>query len=132
MGQQTMLKVWDIAKKMEREITHAAYAAKGPKVYKKLGIVGQDGSLIQESPNQNPQVQQRASVRVAGPVAVSNPVVTAAQNAALDFISEETTKETEKLPEQPQASEKSKRGPKPGSKRNTNKSISSSAAADEK
>jgi hypothetical protein len=66
MADEQLIKVFDIKRSIEREVTRQAYMAKGPKVYRKIGEVDAPAAT---SPNFNPQTQRlSASVRVVPPV----------------------------------------------------------------
>lgn len=97
---------------IERTVTAAAYAAKGPKVYEKIGIADESGNLLEQiSPNQKtPQVSR--SVSGAAPVVVKSQLVAPVVEAPKE--SEPATPVVEKK--------------KPGRK----KTISSDAIAEEK
>lgn len=66
-----LVKVKDRKTGVERTVTQKAYAAMGPKVYEKLGMVNDDGSEAagQQSPNRHP-AQVSRSVKGAAPVVV--------------------------------------------------------------
>lgn len=68
----SMIKVFDKRLKIERTVTHYAYAALGPKVYQKIGVVNDDGTEVAsiQSPNQKTQVKE---TKGAEPVVVEAP-----------------------------------------------------------
>lgn len=117
----------------ERTITKSAYAAKGPKVYEKIGYVNDDGSPIEGSPNlKATQAQQQAvrNVNGAAPVVVRQQLIS--QPAPTNLEVEETQIESaqeigdnrpsETSTTQQPSQERKKPGPKPGSRK---KAISS-------
>lgn len=120
------VKVRDRKTGVERTVTQKAYAAMGPKVYEKLGMVNDDGSEIsgQGSPNQNP-AQVSRSVKGAAPVVVVRSQIASPEKP---FPVDETKAEavTTEAPPAPDKV-KAKPGPKPKVK-----SISSNPDQDEK
>jgi hypothetical protein len=119
-----MFKVKVRATGQERTVTQAAYAAKGPKVYEKLGVVNDDGSETASSPNPNsPQVSR--SVRGAAPVVVKQ--IEVPRPAIINPEPENVTQpEAAQEQTQPVVREKKKPGPK------RKETISSNATTDEK
>lgn len=121
------VKVKDRKTGIERTVTQKAYAAMGPKVYEKLGMVNDDGSELagQQSPNQNP-AQVSRSVKGATPVVVVRSQIASPEKP---FPVNETKAEEAVTTETPPAPEKvkAKPGPKPKVK-----SISSNPDQDEK
>jgi hypothetical protein len=112
-----MFKVKVRATGHERLVTASAYAAKGPKVYEKLGTVNDDGSEIAASPNRStPQAQ--GSVRGAAPVVVRQievPQITTQVDHDKDAkdVQQQTDTEILKAVVGQAPKEKKKPGPKP-------------------
>jgi hypothetical protein len=133
------VKVRDRKTGTERTVTPKAYAAQGPKVYEKLGMVevddnGQEIGELQKSPNQNP-AQVSRSVKGAAPVVVVRSQIASPEKPfpveeteATETASEQTTPaEVAAETTTAQGKVKAKPGPKPKVK-----SISSNPDQDEK
>lgn len=123
------VKVRDRKTGNERTVTQKAYAAMGPKVYEKLGMVNDDGSELvgQQSPNQNP-AQVSRSVKGAAPVVVVRSQIASPEKPfpVNESKTEEAVKTEDVAPPVPEKT-KAKPGPKPKVK-----SISSNPNPDEK
>lgn len=111
-----LVKVRDKKTGNVRNVTQKAYAALGPKVYEKLGMVNDDGTELggQPLPNSN-QPQVSRSVKGAAPVVVKSQLAPIPDELPVD-TDEEIEPEKVRL----------KPGPKP-----KNKSISSNSTDDE-
>jgi hypothetical protein len=120
-----LVKVKDKKTGVERTVTQKAYAALGPRVYEKLGMVNDDGSEVSGSPNSNP-TQVSRSVKSAGPVVVVKSQIVSRETPleVNDSLDEAESDKTEVAAETP-VKIKGKPGPKP-------KSISSNPDQDAK
>jgi hypothetical protein len=118
-----LFKVRDRKSGVERSVTPAAYAAKGPKVYEKLGVVDESGNETAVSPNRNSSQVQR-SVSGAAPVVVRQIQVPEKEEIKSEQVTQPAALQ-EQTEQKPEIKEKKKPGPKP-------KSISSNPNADEK
>lgn len=109
------VKVKDRKTGVERTVTQKAYAAMGPKVYEKLGMVNDDGSEIsgQGSPNQNP-AQVSRSVKDAAPVVVVRSQIASPEKPfPVDETKVEEVTTTESVAQPAPEKAKAKPGPKP-------------------
>lgn len=123
------VKVRDRKTGNERTVTQKAYAAMGPKVYEKLGMVNDDGSELagQQSPNQNP-TQVSRSVKGATPVVVVRSQIASPEKPFPVEEAKTADVVTTDAPTPPAPEKvKAKPGPKPKAK-----SISSNPDQDEK